>query len=109
MDGKGGAILLQPREQFWDCPMCGAVDRTARAEVHTRFHACKALGGLDAPMVPRGVKADVRVHERQDYIGTEDVPLVDGRPIAAVETVRDDGNDMAVYAPTAYAHGGDRA
>ncbi len=100
--------ILAPREQLWDCPKCGGVDRTVRTDVHSRFHACAALGGLTAPMVPRGVKADVRVHEREDYIGTEDVPLVDGRPIMAIEIVRDDGNDRTVYAPTAYADGGER-
>jgi hypothetical protein len=97
--------ILQPREQLWDCPKCGGVDRTFRVDVHSRFHACKALGGLTSPMVARGVKADVRVHEREDYVGTEDVPLVDGRPISSVEIVREDGNDVAVYAPTAYANG----
>jgi hypothetical protein len=50
----------------------------------------------------------MRVHERQDYVGTEDVPYVDGRPVSSVEIVRNDGNDVAVYAPTAYAHGGER-
>jgi hypothetical protein len=105
---SGGVGLLELREQLWDCPKCSGVDRTVRADVHSRFHSCPALGGLTAPMVPRGVKADMRVHERQDYVGTEDVPYVDGRPVSSVEIVRNDGNDVAVYAPTAYAHGGER-
>lgn len=99
-----GVVFDMPR-RYWVCPKCGAEDVTREAQPHSRFHSCPALGGLTAPMLPRGLNADVRVHEREDYVGTEDVPLVDGRPISAVEVVRDDGNDVTVYAPTAYASG----
>lgn len=92
------------RETRWLCPNCTATDLTKQAGPHTRFHACPALGGLTAPMVPEGLHCDVRVHEREDYVGTEDVQYANGRPVTAIEIVRDDGNDVAVYAPT--AHGG---
>ena len=92
------------KPQLWECRLCGGTDQTTEAQPHTRFHACPAMGGLTTPMVPAGQKCDVRVHEREDYVGGEDVQYANGRPITAIETVRDDGNDVAVYAPT--AHGG---
>jgi hypothetical protein len=39
--------------------------------------------------------------EREDYIGTDRVLLHDGRPIMAVVTERNDGEDRTVFAPTA--------
>jgi hypothetical protein len=51
-------------------------------------------------MVPAGTRCKVEAIERESYIGTETVTY-DGerRPITAVETTRDDGNDRAVFAP----------
>lgn len=93
-------ILAAP-ERRWECPNCPAADVTSVAEPHTRFHHCPALG-ISAPMVPAGIRAKVEAVEREDYIGSELVQVNDqGRPIAAVVTTRDDGNDVAVYAPTA--------
>ena len=44
-----------------------------------------------------------RAVEREDFIHGEDVRYdADGRPVAAVVTTRDDGNDVVVYAPTAH-------
>jgi len=70
---------------------------------HSRFHRCPGLAGLSAPMVPAGTRAKVEAVEREDYIGAEDVQYDgNGRPIMAVVTTRDEGNDVAVYAPTAH-------
>lgn len=56
-----------------------------------------------APLVPAGTAADVRALEREDYVGQEDVVRdSDGRPVMAVVTERSDGQDVAVYAPTAH-------
>lgn len=53
-------------------------------------------------MVPAGSGFAVEIREREDYIGTQDVPLDgNGRPVMAVETIRDDGTDVIVFAPTA--------
>jgi hypothetical protein len=53
-------------------------------------------------MVPAGSNAYVVTHEREDYIGDELVARDgEGRPIMSVEVIRDDGNDLAVFAPTA--------
>ncbi len=68
-----------------------------------QFHECPALG-IMAPLIPEGMKADVRKVEREDYVGGETVRLdADGRPIMSVVTVREDGQDAAVFAPLAKA------
>lgn len=93
-------ILTAP-ERHWECPNCPAEDVTREAQPHTRFHHCPKLG-ISAPMVPAGTRAKVEAVEREDYIGDELVQLNDaGRPVMSVVTTRDDGTDVAVYAPTA--------
>jgi pheromone shutdown protein TraB len=57
-------------------------------------------------MVPKGTKAKVEVHEREDYIGRELVRLDDnGRPVMNIITTRDEGQDCMVFAPTATGSG----
>lgn len=98
--------LLAP-EQRWECPNCTATDVTHEARPHTRFHACRGLKGLTAPFVPAGTRCKVEAVEREDYVGKEIVTTDgDNRPIMAVETTRDDGNDVAVFAPCANSSGG---
>jgi len=94
---------LLTRETLWTCPNCDLVEQTHNAEPHTRFHACKGLQGLTAPMVQAGQKAKVTAVEREDFIGTEQVQTdAAGRPVMAVVTEREDGsNDVTVFAPTA--------
>lgn len=94
-------VLLNP-ERRWECPNCDLKDVTHEAQPHTRMHTCRGLKGLTAPMVPEGTKCKVEAKEREDYVGKE-VLTYDGenRPIASVETTRDDGNDVAVFAPCA--------
>jgi hypothetical protein len=92
--------LLLKAEQRWECPNCELKQVTHEAQPHTRFHACRGLKGLTAPMVPAGTKCKVEAVEREDYIGSEEVTYDgDNRPIMRVETTRDDGNDVAVFAP----------
>jgi hypothetical protein len=55
-------------------------------------------------MVPAGTRAKVYAREREDYIGDELVQLHEGRPVMSVITERDEGQDCAVFAPTAVAH-----
>lgn len=93
--------LLAPPEQRWECPNCDFQDVTREARVHTRMHPCHGLRGLTAPMVPAGTRCKSEVHEREDYIGTERVQLHEGRPVMNVTVTRDDGQDAAVFAPTA--------
>jgi hypothetical protein len=95
--------LLAAPERHWSCPNCAFTDVTREVQPHSRFHNCAGLAGLSAPMVPAGTRAKVEAVEREDYIGGQDVQYDgNGRPIMAVVTTRDDGNDVAVYAPTAY-------
>ena len=97
------AAPLTPPETRWVCPNC---DQTAVTRVpgpHTRYHLCAGLRGLVAPMVWSGVRAKVEAVEREDYTNGDDVQLdADGRPVMAVVTTRDDGQDCAVFAPTAH-------
>lgn len=104
----GAAILLQPPVTRWECPRCTTRDTTRQASPHTRMHKCAGLGGLTAPMVQQDAHVKVTVEYRQDYVGSEDVQL-DGesRPVMAIRTTTDNGEDLAVYAPT--AHGSGRA
>jgi hypothetical protein len=88
----------------WSCPNCPVEDVTTEARPHTRFHTCAGLHGLTAPLVLAGTKAKVEAVERGDYIGTESVQTDEnGRPVMSVVTTRDDGQDVAVFAPTATA------
>lgn len=98
--------ILTP-EQRWECPNCTQTEVTHETQPHTRFHACRGLKGLTAPYVPAGTRCKVEAVEREDYIGKEDVTFDgDNRPIMRVETTRDDGNDVAVFAPCAYNDAG---
>lgn len=93
-------------ERRWECPNCDLQEVTHEAAPHSRFHACRGLRGLTAPMVPAGTRCKVTALEREDYIGAEIVTVDgEGRPVMAVETIRDDGTDCAVFAPCAEAGG----
>lgn len=93
--------LLIP-EQRWQCPNCSLEQVTHEPEPHTRFHPCRGLKGLTAPMVPAGTRCKVEAVDRGDYVGRELVTVDgEGRPVMAVVTTRDDGNDVAVFAPCA--------
>lgn len=96
------ALLAAP-ERHWSCPNCPLEEVTREQLPHTRFHNCPGMAGLSAPMVPAGTRCKVEAFEREDYIGGEDVQVDgNGRPIMSVVTTRDDGNDVAVYAPMAH-------
>lgn len=92
-------------EQHWECPNCPTTAVTREHRPHTQFHHCGGLDGFWAPMVTAGTRCKIEAVERQDYVGRENVRLHEGRPIMAVVTTRDDGNDVAVYAPCASGRG----
>ena len=89
----------------WYCPACKAEDTTTEPKPHSRFHICPKLRYLSAPMVPVGTKAKVELREREDYINGDMVRLdpEQGRPVMSIVTTRDNGQDVAVFAPTATA------
>lgn len=96
--------MILTGEQHWVCPNCPATAVTAGAA--NQFHRCPGLRGFLAPLVLAGTRCRVVAEERQDYVGTEDVRTDSaGRPVMAVRTVRDDGEDLVVFAPTAYTTG----
>jgi hypothetical protein len=96
-------VQLLAVERYWGCPNCTEVKVTRRAEPHTPFHPGRGLKGLTAPLVPAGTRCKVEAVERQADIGREKGLRFDGegRPMMGVRTVRDDGEDFAVFAPTA--------
>jgi len=87
--------LLNPT-RHWYCPNCLVTSVTHEAQPHTRYHICAGLNGLTAPMIAVGTRAKVTAVDREDYIGNEQV----GRTMAVV-TERDNGQDVAVFAPLA--------
>lgn len=95
------SVILQPSVMKWACPNC--TEYAVTVGQANRFHNCRALAGLAVPMVPAGTRCKVEMREREDYVGTEDVQYDgNGRPVMSVVTTRDDGQDCAVYAPTAH-------
>lgn len=99
--------ILQPPPKRWVCANgCDVTDVTP-AGVPNRFHNCPAMAGIIAPLVAEGTRCMVRAHEREDYIGDQDVRRDDnGRPIMSVVTTRDDGEDCIAFAPTAHSGSG---
>jgi hypothetical protein len=60
------------------------------------------MSGLMVPLIEMGQNVKVTVVEREDFLGDEIVTTDDrGRPIMAVVTTRDDGEDRLVFAPLA--------
>lgn len=99
----GSLPILRP-EHRWSCPNCSTESVTREPAPHTRFHACKGLKGLTAPMVPAGTRCKVEAVERGDWVGKELVQTDnEGRPVMAIVTTRDGGQDCAVFAPCAVA------
>jgi hypothetical protein len=94
-------------ERRWECPNCDLTAVTRELGIGNRYHNCKGLLGLSAPMVPAGTKAKVEAKEREDYIGEDhgrvQLTDVDGKqvPIMSIVTTRDDGQDCTVRAPSA--------
>jgi hypothetical protein len=96
--------LLIERVQEWHCVACGKTDETREPKPHTRFHPCPKMHGLTTPMLPKGTSAKVEIREREDYVGTERVTTDDrGRAVQSIVTTRDNGQDVAVFAPSATA------
>ena len=69
-----------------------------------QFHKCPGRAGMLAPLVPEGLSCKVEAEEREDYLNGEHAQLdANGRPIMAMVTTRDDGDDRIVFAATATA------
>ena len=61
------------------------------------------MRGLTTPMVRVGTAAKLVLNEREDYVNGEHVRLDPERrrPVMSISTVRDNGQDAVVFAPTA--------
>jgi len=95
-------LPLLTTDRLWTCPNCTMRARTTRPDAPIPYHACRGLNGLTAPLVPEGTRCKVEAVERADYVAGDLVQTdVDGRPYMSVITTRDDGQDCAVFAPTA--------
>lgn len=97
-------IPTPERPQLWECAeLCGAAARTVDGKIP--HHQCPSHGGVMLPLVHAGVRAAYVPVPRPDYVGADLVqPIRDrrrGRLLMAVDTVRDDGHDRSVFAPTA--------
>lgn len=94
-------MILIP-EHHWECPNCPATYVSHEARPHIPYHICRGLHGITAPYIPKGSKAKVETREREDYVGDEMVTTDgEGRPVMSVVTIREDGQDCAVLAPSA--------
>lgn len=94
-------VILNRPDRPMECPNCDLQLLVKNSDgIQPVLHRCAGLNGFQAPMVPLGQKCKVEAVEREDYVGREDVEYDEaGRPIMAVETTREDGNDVAVFAP----------
>lgn len=94
--------IVRPPATRWECPHCKRTDVTFILGPHSHFHQCAALKGAWAPFVQAGVRAALVVDYREDYVGKELVTYDGhGRPVTAIRTVRDDGEDCHVFVPCA--------
>ena len=95
-------FLLDAPVRFWRCPSCDKLDRTQRADVHTQFHDCPALGGLNIPLAEVR-DPDTRPGARQVPVLAEDY-VGNANPLTSVRTERTDGsNDCTVFPAPAIA------
>ena len=96
-----GAVILRRR---WICLGKGCNSAAVTVDGKTPMHPCRSVGGLMVPLVPEGTRGKIESVERGDWVGTEMVQTCgEGRPVMAVITTRDEGQDCTVYAPTATA------
>jgi hypothetical protein len=98
---NAGVVIDMDRN--WQCNACGRlhVTKASSEGVQTPMHQCVGLAGTWVPFVPANSNAVVKVEERQDYIGTDTVfHDANGRPIMAVYTEREDGQDCHILAPS---------
>jgi hypothetical protein len=93
---------LQVPERRWECPNCDRTHVDRKADTTVPYHPCPGLHGLSAPFVQAGVRSKVQAVERGDWVGKEHVQTDgEGRPVMAIVTTTDTGQDCAVLAPVA--------
>lgn len=90
-------------DQRWECPNCDTKDVFNVKPGQTRMHTCPGLRGLVAPLVPAGTSCKTESVLWEDYVGHDEAVRHDGdgKPISAVKTTREDGEDLLVFPSTA--------
>lgn len=81
--------------KYWDCKNCNSSAVTYDEKIP--MHPCMGIKMI--PLVPKGESSKIEVVEREDYIGKENVELVDGRPVMSVVTTTDERQDTVIFAP----------
>jgi hypothetical protein len=82
--------LLDAPIRFWRCPSCGIVDRTQQSGIHTQFHDCPAMGGLNIPLI--------EVSDPDEAPRARQVAVPSEHGTASIITERMDGsNDVTVF------------
>lgn len=96
-------VPLLNRPDEWVCPNCDVTDVTPPLPAgQSQYHTCSGLHGLNAPLVRKGIRAQVTATEREDYLsGDVQATGDDGRVYMNVTVTREDGTDVTVFAPTA--------
>lgn len=106
--GSAHGAMLRATYEFY-CPQCGYEHVQSEAPKPRQHvtHVCPKLRFLSVPLVRKGTAAKIEVKERGDYVGREIVTLDPERkrPVQAIVTTRDDGQDTAVFAPAARSRG----
>jgi hypothetical protein len=98
------AVLFRT-QTAWACPNCDQEHVTEITGPHQPYHVCPGLHYVLAPYVTAGTRCKVESVIREDYVGQEEGLRFDEnrRPVSSVVTTRDEGQDCAVFAPTATA------
>ncbi len=98
-------VAIMTRETVWECDACLLRHKTHEQRPHVPMHPCRARAGLLSPFVEVGSpKVNIRVVERDDYVGDAVVTYAGGRAIQAVDLERADGsNDRWAFADCAVA------
>jgi len=100
-------VPLLRTEFRWSCPNCDRTLVTRARPTLIPQHPCRGLNGLYAPFTEDGTPCKVVAIETEDYVAGEMVQTDgEGRPVVAIVTTRDDGQDVAVLAPCANAQEG---
>jgi len=93
-------VLLDVPVQNWVCPSCGLREQAKGQQ--NRFHQCGRQRGMTVPLVLEGTAAKHVLVERDDYEGSQVAQRDEnGKVIMSILTIRDEGQDCTVLAPTA--------
>ena len=94
--------MLLDATKHWECVRCRHEHRTVVVAPHVPMHNCPAMSTMSLPMTEVGADVQVRVVEREDYVGGNIVTYANGRPVMAVATDHADGR-VAVHAYAGHA------